>query len=243
MKTKLLAAGIGLLFLFSASIMSFHAPTATDTALTGSWQSKSGSAVTVLSFVDNYFVCTSFDPQQKKFGYTWGGPYRLEGGRLQVTVQFDTRNASIVGKTQLLGYQVKERTLSGSFTGEELTYQQIDEARAPLAGVWRISGRKQGDAIAEMPLGARRTLKVLTGTRFQWTAINIETGAFSGTGGGRYQFENGRYIELIEFFSRDSSRVGAVLSFDGKLENGDWHHSGLSSKGDPIYERWSRLSH
>jgi hypothetical protein len=61
-----------------------------------------------------------------------------------------------------------------------------------------------------------------------------------GTGGGTYTFANGKYTEHIEFFSRDSSRVGAALTFDGKLENGDWHHSGLSSKGDPIYEVWSR---
>jgi hypothetical protein len=61
-----------------------------------------------------------------------------------------------------------------------------------------------------------------------------------GTGGGTYTFKDGKYTENIEFFSRDSSRVGSSLAFDGKLENGDWHHSGLSSKGDPIYEVWSR---
>ena len=28
---------------------------------------------------------------------------------------------------------------------------------------------------------------------------------------------------------------------DGQLENRAWHHSGQSSKGDPIYEIWSRV--
>ncbi len=85
------------------------------------------------------------------------------------------------------------------------------------------------------------TVKTLTDTRFQWAAINPETKEFFGTGGGTYTFKNGKYTGNIEFFSRDSSRVGASLFFDGKLNNGQWHHSGLSSKGDSIYEVWSRV--
>ena len=92
----------------------------------------------------------------------------------------------------------------------------------------------------EIPLRARHTLKLLTASRFQWAAINRETGDFSGTGGGTYSFANGKYTEHIEFFSRDSSRVGASLIFEDKLEDGNWIHSGLSSKGDPIYEVWAR---
>jgi hypothetical protein len=94
--------------------------------------------------------------------------------------------------------------------------------------------------MAEMRPGARKTIKILSGTRFQWAAINSETGDFFGTGGGFYTFENGKYTEHIEFFSRDATRVGASLSFNGELKEGNWHHSGLSSKGDRIYEIWSR---
>jgi hypothetical protein len=92
-----------------------------------------------------------------------------------------------------------------------------------------------------MQLGARRTLKILTGTRFQWAAINIETKEFFGTGGGRYTFENGKYTEHIEFFSRDSSRVGASLGFDGKIESGAWHHSGLSSRAN-LFMKFGNIS-
>ena len=60
-----------------------------------------------------------------------------------------------------------------------------------------------------------------------------------GTGGGRYTTENGTYTEHIEFFSRDKSRVGAALAFNYELKDEDWHHSGLSSRGEPIYEVWS----
>ncbi|MDX1470670.1 MAG: hypothetical protein R3213_04170 [Flavobacteriaceae bacterium] len=60
-----------------------------------------------------------------------------------------------------------------------------------------------------------------------------------GTGGGTYTTEDGKYTENIEFFSRDNSRVGASLEFDFELVDGDWHHSGFSSKGDPLYEIWT----
>ena len=88
--------------------------------------------------------------------------------------------------------------------------------------------------------GARKTMKILSGTRFQWIAYNNETKEFFGTGGGTYTTANDKYTESIEFFSRDSSRVGAKLEFDFSLIEGDWRHRGKSSKGDPIDEIWSK---
>ncbi|MEL7147197.1 MAG: membrane or secreted protein, partial [Bacteroidota bacterium] len=85
----------------------------------------------------------------------------------------------------------------------------------------------------------RKTMKILSGTRFQWIAYNTETREFKGTGGGTYTTENGRYTENIEFFSKDDSKAGISLQFDFEIVDGDWHHSGLSSKGTPIHEIWS----
>ena len=82
-------------------------------------------------------------------------------------------------------------------------------------------------------------MKILSGTRFQWIAYNSDTGEFLGTGGGTYTTAKGVYTEHIEFFARDNSRVGAKLPFSFELKDGKWHHSGKSSKGDPIYEVWS----
>jgi hypothetical protein len=121
-------------------------------------------------------------------------------------------------------------------------YKRIDDGSAPLTGLWHITSRLQddGQVVPILRTGTRKTIKILSGTRFQWAAIDPGTKQFSGTGGGTYEFANGKYTEYIEFFSRDNSRVGASLSFDGKLEKGEWHHSGLSSRGDKIYEIWSR---
>ena len=94
--------------------------------------------------------------------------------------------------------------------------------------------------IAKNGSGKSTLMKILSGTRFQWIAYNTETKEFFGTGGGTYTFVDGKYTEHIEFFSRDSTRVGASLSFDGKVEGNNWHHSGLSSRGEPIHEIWTR---
>jgi hypothetical protein len=111
-----------------------------------------------------------------------------------------------------------------------------------LGGAWEIIGRKRNGEMQDLSArrtGPRKTMKILSGTRFQWIAFNTETKRFSGTGGGSYTTnEDGLYIEKIEFFSRDKSRVGQHLSFDYKLVNGDWVHKGLSSKGQPIHEVW-----
>jgi hypothetical protein len=68
----------------------------------------------------------------------------------------------------------------------------------------------------------------------------FEPPSFFGTGGGQYNFKDGTYTEHIEFFSRDATRVGASLSFKAEINKGEWHHSGLSSKGEKIHEVWSR---
>lgn len=91
-----------------------------------------------------------------------------------------------------------------------------------------------------MQRGDRKTLKLLSGTRFQWMAINPVTKEFFGTGGGTYTFKEGKYTENIEFFSRDSSRVGASLTFDGSVNGNIWTHKGTNSRGEPLHEEWTR---
>lgn len=81
---------------------------------------------------------------------------------------------------------------------------------------------------------------MLSGTRFQWVAYDTAAKSFSGTGGGTYTFENGKYTETIEYHSKNSARVGAVLPFEYEIKGKKWDHSGLSSTGNPIREIWTR---
>ena len=103
-----------------------------------------------------------------------------------------------------------------------------------------MSGRyKDGNFQSRSIDKPRKTMKILSGTRFQWIAFDTEKKEFKGTGGGTYSTVDGKYSEKIEFFSRDSSRVGMELEFDYKIENGNWIHRGKTSKGDPLHEIWS----
>ena len=47
------------------------------------------------------------------------------------------------------------------------------------------------------------------------------------------------YTENIQFFSRNNKSVGRVLPFQYSIKNNDWHHQGINSKGDPMYEIWT----
>ncbi len=215
--------------------------------LNGAWHTQQGDVQQTAVFVDGYLSHSIFDIKNKKFISTRGGTYTTDGQTITVTWQYDTEKAANdtpndewVGTSATFTGHV-DGELHSNLSGEQASWLRTDDNNAPLAGVWRITGRQQQDGVGQMPLRDRRTLKILTGGRFQWVAINIKTGEFSGTGGGTYTFENGKYTENIEFFSRDDSRVGASLSFDGKIEKGQWHHSGLSSTGNPIYEVWSKL--
>lgn len=214
----------------------------------GAWSMKNGSTNETLVLVDGYLSHSVFDLDNKKFISTRGGHYRMDNNQLVVEWQYDTDKAAQEGDVSTwLG---QESRFSANMSGNSLqsnlsdrgnAWTRVDSNEGAMSGIWRMSGRKQGEEISSTPLRDRRTLKILSGNRFQWVAINIATGQFSGTGGGTYTFENGKYTENIEFFSRDDSRVGASLGFDGKIDQGSWHHSGNSSTGNPIYEIWSKL--
>lgn len=208
----------------------------------GAWSAADGPAERALLVVDGYLAHAAYDREKPEFHRTFGGPFEADGARATLTIHFDSAEPERVGGTLTFSIEREGDALRLRFEdGAEEAWQRVAESASPLAGAWRITGREVGGAMTEMPLRARRTLKVLTGSRFQWIAMNIETGEFSGTGGGRYTFEDGTYAEIIEFFSRDSSRVGARLEFQGEVEDGAWRHRGLSSRGEPIHEVWSKI--
>jgi hypothetical protein len=208
--------------------------------LQGAWKRNLDSAIQTLTIVDNYFSVATFHVQDKKFINTAGGTAHQENGELKGKIEFNTADRSAVTQNYILAFQQQGTKLIFPYSGIAVAWERLDDAQQGLSGNWKIIGREQDGKMAEMRPGARKTIKILSGTRFQWAAINSETGDFFGTGGGFYTFENGKYTEHIEFFSRDATRVGASLSFNGELKEGNWHHSGLSSKGDRIYEIWSR---
>jgi len=208
--------------------------------INGAWSRNLDTAVQYLTVVDNYFAVATFNLEGKKFISTRGGTAMVEKGKMAGTIEFNTLDRTEVKSSYSYDIKLKENTLMLPLEGNAKKWQKVDEATESLAGNWRITAREQSGTMTAIKPAARKTIKILSGTRFQWAAINMETGEFFGTGGGHYTYKDGAYTEHIEFFSRDASRVGASLSFKAEINNGEWHHSGLSSKGDKIHEVWSR---
>lgn len=230
-----------LLFSFLMLSLSVFSLSAQNASLTGAWTLQDGDDTHQLFFQDGF--CFHTIHQGKEYKVSQGGSYETANGTLKVKMMYNSGDAEKVGQEMNLPFSINGDQLQIEVSGNQAKFNRVDNGKAPLAGVWRITGRAGEDGkVADIhQTGSRQTYKMLTGSKFQWVAIDPEKKQFSGTGGGSYTFKDGKYTENIEFFSRDNSRVGASLSFDGKLDNGKWHHSGLSSKGDKIYEVWSRV--
>lgn len=221
-------------------------------SLEGAWKlvNQNGKAVTDQEFIkiyqDNYFSFGVKNVSDNHFIGAGGGPYTYQDGKYSETLDFFTLNPLQIATTTPFKLDwAKGKLVLSANTNEGIlveTWEKISDSKDALTGNWVITGRKREGKISRSTPGARRTVKILSGGRFQWIAFNSETKEFSGTGGGTYTAVDGKYVENITFFSRDDSRVSASLGFDFQVLDGEWYHSGMSSTGSPIYEIWTPYS-
>ncbi|MEQ8425151.1 MAG: membrane or secreted protein [Cyclobacteriaceae bacterium] len=203
----------------------------------GAWETTRSDGKTGLWIITNkHFSFTFYSSDE--FLYTEGGYWsQPSDGNVEFEWEYHTQKPELVGTKKSHAISLK----GNSLTIADTEWKRVDNGGpGKLAGAWLITGRYRDGEMSERTPGARRTMKILSGTKFQWIAYNVDTKEFFGTGGGSYTSNDGKYVEKIEFFSRDNSRVGASLQFDFKLENGKWRHSGKSSKGDPLDEVWTK---
>jgi hypothetical protein len=209
--------------------------------INGAWESGPDENHITMIVTDRYFSAAVFNKKNNSYIGTCGGTWRIENNQFIEVHEFNTMKPEWIGtelksEITLKGDKLFFKTNEGA---EE--FSRIDNGSpGQLAGAWLITGRITDKGLEKRTPGPRKTMKILSGTRFQWIAYNNETKEFFGTGGGTYTTENGKYTENIDFFSRDNSRVGAKLLFDFSIVDGDWRHSGLSSKGEPIDEVWTK---
>lgn len=221
-------------------------------SLEGAWKlvNQNGKAVTDQEFIkiyqDNYFSFGIKNVSDNHFIGAGGGPFSYQDGNYSESLDFFTLDSSQVGSTTSFKLEwIKGKLILSANTQKGMlieTWEKISHSTDALTGNWVITGRKRDGEIVRFTPGARRTVKILSGGRFQWIAFNSETKEFSGTGGGTYKAIEGKYVENITFFSRDDSRVGASLGFDFQVIEEEWHHSGMSSTGSQIYEIWTPYS-
>ena len=179
-----------------------------------------------------YIVLSKFESESGNFISTLGGYYK-PGESLNLNEYVYDVNLEFNSNYD----QDSIKNLSIIKTSK---WKNISKSNDILKGKWVMSGRyNNGEFRTRNTDLPRKTMKILIDGFFQWIAFNTETFKFSGSGGGEYETIDGKYIEIIQYFSRDDSRVGAELDFNYEIKNQDWYHTGFSSKGSPINEVWT----
>ena len=192
---------------------------------------KNGISTRVILDKD-YIVLSKFESESGNFISTLGGYYK-PGESLNL-------NEYVYDVNLEFNSNYDQDSIKSISIVKTSKWKNISKTNDILKGKWVMSGRyNNGEFRTRNTDLPRKTMKILIDGFFQWIAFNTETFKFSGSGGGEYETLDGKYIEIIQYFSRDDSRVGAVLDFNYEIKNKDWYHSGLSSKGNPINEVWT----
>lgn len=215
-----------------------------QTSLVGAWEGEitdeNGETIkAAVIFSKNHQSMVLYKPTGEMIG-TQGGTWNLEKDVLTETTEFDTFDSSQVGQTIKTKIQLTETTLN--FPENGFTLKRVDNGNpGKLAGAWLFYSRNiPGSEMSREADNPRKTMKILSGTRFQWIAYDTQTKEVFGSGGGTYSTKDGKYTERIEFFAKDPTRSGMELEFNFDLNDNEWRHSGRSTKGDPIDETWKR---
>ena len=230
-----------MLELIFAAVLALAPAGAAASDFTGAWQQvREDGTVGAWIITDGHFSIAWYQKEPAKFVSTEGGTWSRErDGGIRLTYEFDTAAADRVGTSRVVPVSIAGATM----TADGAKWLRIDSgAPGALQGAWLMTGRKREGEITTRRPGARRTMKILSGTRFQWIAYNVETKQFFGSGGGTYTTADGKYVETLEFFSRDDKQSGRSLDFRYELVDGAWHHIGKSTRGEPMHEVWSRRS-
>lgn len=230
-------------FLLSFMLLSFLTEAQ---SIKGAWRSQQANNSTASMIVaDNYLMIASYSVLNKYFDRTEGGSFTMKGDQMTYLTEFNSDDTAKINTSVVYTIIRKDNVLTLRGEDKELVWMLVDDAgQVPMAGTWHITGRAKegtGEMMDIHQTGTRKTLKILSGTRFQWAAIDPGVKGFYGTGGGTYDIKNGKYSERLEFFSRDNYRVGNKLAFNWALKDGRWDHAGKSSKGDPIHEIWQKI--
>jgi hypothetical protein len=200
---------------------------------------------TIKLYSNSYFTYSEYDKDTGKFISARGGLYFLNNLNYKEQLDIDSRDPLYSGTT--VEYEVslsgREMIITNLSTGEQEKWQKFDDAdNYKMAFCWRIHKKKdEGDKdwriIEYRP---RKTLKMMTNSRYQVLALNSKTGQFVGSSGGTWSSEGDSYVEHVEFFSKDQTNVGRSLEFQRAFEDGLWLHTGKTTKDGLMMEMWHR---
>jgi len=164
----------------------------------GAWENTSVSEngdqlKRVVIFAEGYQVLTTFDATTGQFIHTNGGTWKLEGDIMTEKIEFDTDNPELVGTE--VSFKVRVTNNEIEIVDGNLKFKRLENGLpGKLQGAWLMSGRiRNGVTQLQDTNRPRKTMKILSGTRFQWIAYNTETKQFMGSDGGTYTTKDGTY--------------------------------------------------
>ncbi len=112
-----------------------------------------------------------------------------------------------------------------------------DEPVSSLNGAYKMSKMKYGDAKDWVTADDRFNLKVFKDG--YWFSASLKEGntELNGLCGGTYHLKNGKYNEIVDFYSWDSTAVGSVYTMDYKISPTEFQQFGkMNSVKWPNYE-------
>jgi hypothetical protein len=236
-----------ILFAFCFLLLAIGQKAFAQEPLKGAWRllALNGSPLEkeerVIIFSDTYFMYGQYK-NDGSFVKAAGGSYSTDSAGYRQVYEFHTKDSTLVQEAKSYTLQIEKEALR--MEGKDaLLWERIEEDITPMGGAWRFSARVDEDGLPgeRRTPGPRKTIKILSGSRFQWAAFNTQTREFMGTGGGTYQLIDDTYTETILFFSRDDDKVGISLEFKFKIDGDDWYHKGFGTTGKPVHEVWERI--
>jgi len=110
-------------------------------------------------------------------------------------------------------------------------------------GTWQLASVKYGDSkeFSDYPK-ARRRLKMITATHFNWVDYDVKTGTVASSAGGRYNLKDEAYVETIDFIGEGmETYLGKKQVFNIKIDGDKLTQAGQLSDGTKIEEVWKRV--
>ncbi len=212
--------------------------------LTGAWEryhtsDKGENLKSVVVFSDEYQVISTYNAKNGEFVSTNGGTWKLTGVTMTEKIEFDSNNSERIGKKVIFDVFINDSILG--IVGSKIRFKRIDNGEPrKLQGVWVLSKTLiNGEAQLMDKNNPIKTIKILSGKRFQWIAYNTETKQLLGTKGGIYLTTKSDYTEILEFISKDYSKIGDSLKFNCRLIDDQWFNTELSKKEGSINEIWN----
>ena len=142
----------------------------------GAWKSQEPTGSTSILIVgDSYLTIASYSFMNKYFERSEGGAFTMQGDKMTYIPEFNSADTAKIGIPVIFTITRKDDVLTLRYE-EAMVWMLVDDASTvSMAGTWQITEKAnngQGALEKIHQTGTRKTLKLLSGSRFQWIAFD-----------------------------------------------------------------------